>query len=171
MPVRNSIADRINETRIILKTALIRNNKVPKDIEKRKIMHANTFYVKQAKTDRLKLSDLWRLDDMLHFTDEEILKMFGINGTFGKITYREYQKTEYLHDDSEAKEILQEKISDFLESLGEKGVQIISKDVKIETKRAGWTAHGELLLREAAVSLVDSRAEDTGAEDLDRNED
>ena len=53
----------------------------------------------------------------------------------------------------------------------EKGVQIISKDVKIETKRAGWTAHGELLLREAAVSLVDSRAEDTGAEDLDRNED
>ena len=77
MPVRNSIADRINETRIIHKTALIRNNKVPKDIEKRKIMHANTFYVKQAKTDRLKLSDLWRLDDMLHFTDEEILKMFG----------------------------------------------------------------------------------------------
>ena len=58
MPVRNSIEDRINETRIILKTALIRNNKVPKDIEKRKIMHANTFYVKQAKTDRLKLSDL-----------------------------------------------------------------------------------------------------------------
>lgn len=64
-----------------------------------------------------------------------------------------------------------EKIMDFLETLDEKGVQIISKDVKIETKRAGWTAHGELLLREAAVSLVDSRAEDTGAEDLDRNED
>ena len=58
-----------------------------------------------------------------------------------------------------------------VETLDEKGVQIISKDVKIETKRAGWTAHGELLLREAAVSLVDSRAEDTGAEDLDRNED
>ena len=48
-----------------------------KDIEERKIMHSNTFYAKQAKTDRLKLSDLWRLDDMLHFTDEEILKMFG----------------------------------------------------------------------------------------------
>ena len=77
MPGRNSIADRINETRIILKTALIRNNKVPKDIEKRKIMHANTFYKKQSKADTFKLSDLWRLDDMLHFTDEEILKMFG----------------------------------------------------------------------------------------------
>ena len=110
-------------------------------------------------------------DSILNTHSMKILKMFGINGTFGKITYREYQKTEYLRNDSEAKEILQEKISDFLESLGEKGVQIISKDVKIETKRAGWTAHGELLLREAAVSLVDSRAEDTGAEDLDRNED
>ena len=71
-------------------------------------------------------------DSILNTHSMKILKMFGINGTFGKITYREYQKTEYLHDDSEAKEILQEKISDFLESLGEKGVQIISKDVKIE---------------------------------------
>lgn len=73
-------------------------------------------------------------DSILNTHSMKILKMFGINGTFGKITYREYQKTEYLRNDSEAKEILQEKISDFLESLGEKGVQIISKDVKIETK-------------------------------------
>ena len=65
----------------------------------------------------------------------------------------------------------EEELSKNIVSLEEKGVQIIEKDVKIETKRAGWTAHGELLLREAAVSLVDSRAEDTGAEDLDRNED
>ena len=77
MAVVNSIAERIEGTRIIIKTALIRNNKMAKDIEERKIMHSNTFYAKQAKTDRLKLTDLWRLDDMLHFTDEEILKMFG----------------------------------------------------------------------------------------------
>ena len=63
-----------------------------------------------------------------------------------------------------------EKIMDFLETLDEKGVQIISKDVKIETKRRLDRTRGTLL-REAAVSLVDSRAEDTGAEDLDRNED
>ena len=77
------------------------------------------------------------------------LKMFGDQRYIvGKITYREYQKTEYLRNDSEAKEILQEKISDFLESLGEKGVQIISKDVKIETKCDGWVAHGELVVQE-----------------------
>ena len=86
----------------------------------------------------------------------KILKMFGITGTFGKITYREYQKTEYLRNDSEAKEILQEKISDFLESLGEKGVQIISKDVKIETKCDGWVAHGELVVQEKVGTQVDT---------------
>lgn len=36
----------------------------------------------------------------------------------------------------------------FSESLGEKGVQIISKDVKIETKCNGWVAHGELVVQE-----------------------
>ena len=101
----------------------------------------------------------------------KVLEYLHIPCTLGRTTYREFQKTEYSYTAQEAKAVLQKKILDFLESLDEKGVQIISKDVKIETKCAGWTAHGELLLREAAVSLVDSRAEDTGAEDLDRNED
>lgn len=54
-----------------------------------------------------------------------------------------------------------------------KGVQIISKDVKIETKCAGWTAHGELILREAAGVLTDSVpdvVEDLRTEDTDGNE-
>lgn len=95
-------------------------------------------------------------DSILNTHSMKLLKMFGINGTFGKITYREYQKTEYLRDDSEAKEILQEKISDFLESLGEKGVQIISKDVKIETKCDGWVAHGQLVVQEKVGTQVDT---------------
>ncbi len=51
---------------------------------------------------------------------------------------------------------MQEKISDFLESLGEKGVQIISKDVKIETKCDGWVAHGELVVQEKVGTQVDT---------------
>lgn len=31
-------------------------------------------------------------DSILNTHSMKILKMFGINGTFGKITYREYQK-------------------------------------------------------------------------------
>ena len=118
-----------------------------------------------------KKMDFLQYDSVLETCPVKALEYLQIPCMVGRITYREYQKTEYYYTVSEAETVLQKKIMDFLETLDEKGVQIISKDVKIETKRAGWTAHGELLLREAAVSLVDSRAEDTGAEDLDRNED
>lgn len=45
MAVVNSIAERIEGTRIIIKTALIRNNKMAKDIEERKIMHAEKYCI------------------------------------------------------------------------------------------------------------------------------
>lgn len=110
-------------------------------------------------------------DGLLENCPVKVLEYLHLPCTAGRITYREYQKTEYCYTASEAETILQKKILDFLETLDEKGVQIISKDVKIETKRAGWTAQGELVLRETAGRLVDSVAEDTGTEDLDRNED
>ena len=74
----------------------------------------------------------------------------------GRITYREYQKTEYYYTVSEAETVLQKKIMDFLETLDEKGVQIISKDVKIETKCDGWVAHGELVVQEKVGTQVDT---------------
>ncbi len=112
-------------------------------------------------------------DSILDTCSVKALEYLRIPCTLGRITYREYQKTEYLYTTQEAKTILQKKIFDFLESLDEKGVQIISKDVKIETKRAGWTAHGELTLQEAAGVLADSVPEENGelcAEDTDGNE-
>lgn len=110
-------------------------------------------------------------DSVLETCSVKALEYLGIPCTIGRITYREYQKTEYCYTTVEAKTVLQKKIMDFLETLDEKGVQIISKDVKIETKHAGWSVHGEFLMREAAGRPVDSRTEDTGTEDLDRNED
>lgn len=103
----------------------------------------------------------------------KVLEYLHIPCTLGRTTYREFQKTEYSYTAQEAKAVLQKKILDFLESLDEKGVQIISKDVKIETKCAGWTAHGELTLREAAGVLTDSvpeMVEDLRTEDTDGNE-
>lgn len=102
-------------------------------------------------------------DCLLETCPVKVLEYLHLPCTIGRITYREYQKTEYSYTSSEAERILQEKILDFLATLDEKGVQIISKDVKIETKRAGWTAHGELILREEAGELQDSRMEDTGS--------
>lgn len=113
-------------------------------------------------------------DSVLDTYPIKILEYLHFPCTIGRITYREYQKTEYCYTAPEAKSILQKKISDFLESLNEKGVQIISKDVKIETKTAGWKVKGKLTVRETAGMLVDSSAEETedsGAEEIDRNED
>lgn len=77
MALQNSLEKRINNARRIINVAMARNDVKPKDIGTHKIMNANTFYTKKEKTDRLKFSDLWRLDDLLHFTDEEILQFFG----------------------------------------------------------------------------------------------
>lgn len=113
-------------------------------------------------------------DCLLETCPVKALEYLHLPCTIGRITYREYQKTEYCYTSSEAEHILEEKILDFLETLDEKGVQIISKDVKIEAKRAGWTAQGELVLREAVGKLQDSQPEDSEilmTEDLDRNED
>ena len=112
-------------------------------------------------------------DSILDTCSVKALEYLHIPCTLGRITYREYQKTEYSYTTQEAKTVLQKKILDFLESLDEKGVQIISKDVKIETKRAGWTAHGELVLQEAAGVLTESVPEEVEylrAEDTDGNE-
>ena len=100
-------------------------------------------------------------DCLLETCPVKALEYLHLPCTIGRITYREYQKTEYCYTSSEAEHILEEKILDFLETLDEKGVQIISKDVKIEAKRAGWNAQGELVLREAVGKLQDSQPEDS----------
>ena len=113
-------------------------------------------------------------DSILDTCPVKVLEYLHVPCTLCRITYREYQKTEYSYTAQEAKTVLQKKILDFLESLDEKGVQIISKDVKIETKTAGWKVKGKLTVRETAGMLVDSSAEETedsGAEEIDRNED
>ena len=113
-------------------------------------------------------------DSILDTCSVKALEYMHIPCTLGRITYREYQKTEYSYTTQEAKTVLQKKILDFLESLDEKGVQIISKDVKIETKRAGWTVHGVLTVKEAIGESVDTVIEsamDPAAEDFGGNED
>ena len=66
----------------------------------------------------------------------------------GSITYREYQNVEYRYTTQEAKDILNEKLISFLASLEEKGVQIIEKNVKIDTDNDGWIVDGEFLVHE-----------------------
>lgn len=73
---------------------------------------------------------------------------------FGSSSHREYQNVEYEYSLSQAEEELNKKLSVFLTSLEEKGVQIIEKDVKIDTSGNAWVISGEFLVREKVGTSV-----------------
>ena len=87
-------------------------------------------------------------DSLIRESRPLIFEKLSIPVSFGCYTYREYQNVEYRYTLSEAKEILNQKIMLFLESLEEKGVQIIEKNVRIESNAGMWAAKGEFLVRE-----------------------
>ena len=80
----------------------------------------------------------------------------------GSKTDREYQNVEYEYTLEEAKVKLNEKIIAFIESLEGKGVQIIEKDVKIDTNSGSWVIYGEFLVREPIGKSVDTVMPDIG---------
>lgn len=72
----------------------------------------------------------------------------------GSYTHREYLNVEYEYSLDEAREQLNEKLLAFLASLEEKGVQIIEKDVKIDTNDSSWVISGQFIVREAVGESV-----------------
>ena len=72
----------------------------------------------------------------------------------GSYIYREYYIVEEKYTDEEAKEILNKKYKKIISTLEEKGVQIIGKDVKIETNDSKWVLRGVFkVLEDAGVSV------------------
>ena len=72
----------------------------------------------------------------------------------GSYTYREYMNVEYAYSPEEAQKLLNEKLVTFLASLEEKGVQIIEKDVKIDTSGDSWVISGQFLVQEPVGDSV-----------------
>ena len=67
---------------------------------------------------------------------------------FGGCRYREYRNVEHEYTPEQAEAVLNEKLYIFLESLEEKGVQILEKDVKINSDTDCWVIYGEFLVHE-----------------------
>ena len=80
----------------------------------------------------------------------------------GSYSHREYMNVEYEYSLEEAREQLNEKLSVFLISLEEKGVQIIEKDVKIDTNGNSWVISGQFVVREAVGKSVAVDKTDNG---------
>ena len=101
-------------------------------------------------------------DSLIRETRPIALEKLSIPVFWGEITHREYQNVEYQYTLEEAKEILKQKLMDFIASLEEKGVQIIEKNVKIDTSDAEWVVNGEFLIREpVGISAETERLEET----------
>ena len=83
-------------------------------------------------------------DTVITEREFEPLEGLSLPFVFGTRCYREYQNTECIYTIEEAEELLKEKYSTFLSGLEEKGVQIIEKDVKIETGSDRWILAGQL---------------------------
>lgn len=87
-----------------------------------------------------------------YITDEDSLKFmrnYILPVTFGKNTYREYYTVDAKYSKEEVKKVLNDKYRKLLLTLTEKGVQIIGKDVKIETNDSKWGLAGTLTVVEA----------------------
>lgn len=72
---------------------------------------------------------------------------------YGYNDYVEYQITESAYSKEEAAALLNDRFCSFLETLEEKGVQIMQKDVKIKNKGEYMQMSGTLTIRENGVSL------------------
>ncbi len=97
-----------------------------------------------------------------------MLERLSVPAFWGTVTYREYQNVEYKYTAEEAKAHLNQKLMDFLAELEEKGVQIIEKDVKIETGNDAWVLKGQFLVQEPVGASV--RTERIEVEKTEENE-
>ena len=87
-------------------------------------------------------------DTITEYNRISLLKGLDLPVHYGSNTYKEYQYTESIYTKEEAEKIISEKYSVFLSDLEEKGVQIIEKNVKIDTVGSMWILKGELLVKE-----------------------
>lgn len=94
-------------------------------------------------------------DSLIRLSRPTVFEKLEIPIYIGKYNYREYMNVEYEYSLSEATDILNEKLNTFITTLDEKGVQIIEKNVKIDTNGGFWILEGDFLVREGAGKSVD----------------
>ncbi len=139
-------------------------------------------YVKKEYTGRTEVRHFlrgwekeWRLpqerpflvyDSVIRENRPLLFEKLSIPVYWGDYTYREYLDVEYRYSPEEAQELLNEKLNTFLTSLEEKGVQILEKDVRIDTSGEEWLMYGEFLVQEPAGRSVSAEIPDTGENEV-----
>jgi len=113
---------------------------------------------------RFSLSDVGfeRSDCVVSERYLEPLRDFYLPVSFGSYVYREYELTEKKYTDGQAKELCREKLNRVIETLEEKGVQILQKDVKIEKNAANYVWTAEFTVVEKTGVLTATQVKEPG---------
>lgn len=88
--------------------------------------------------------------------EEKQLQLFGgmeFPAFYGKKQVREYRLEEAIYTKEEIKNSFEQKIQKFLQTLEEKGVQIIEKNVTISKHKGIWSLKAEFTVRQKADSF------------------
>ena len=93
-------------------------------------------------------------DSLIRESRPMVFEKLSIPVYQGSYTYREYRNVEHEYTLEQAETLLYEKLRTFLASLEEKGVQIIEKDVKIDTNGGSWVISGQFTVQEAVGRSV-----------------
>lgn len=105
-------------------------------------------------------------DSIIRTSQPLAFEKLSIPVYIGCYTHREYVNVEYEYSLEQAKNQLNQKINTFITTLQEKGVQIIEKNVKIDTKGGKWTIDGLFLVRELVGVSKNTVKLDVGEQEL-----
>lgn len=70
-------ADRKEAVRRVINVGLARSGLTGVDLDRRNVMNKSTLVKRKAEGETIRLGEIWALDRVLHFTDDELLQMFG----------------------------------------------------------------------------------------------
>ena len=133
-----------------LETELHYQKKLPLDYQKK-------VYTKQEKTayyfriyknsfSSARLPDYEQYDIVTDLKQGKLLNDFYLPVYYGKIKYQEYRYEDFVYTQSEAETLLTHEFEKFCETLQQKGVQIVEKNVKIEKNGRTMQASGKILV-------------------------
>ena len=105
-------------------------------------------------------------DSVMKASRPLIFEKLSIPFYIGTYTHREYLNVEYEYTLKQAEALLNKKILLFITELNEKGVQIIEKNVKIDSNGGMWTIDGTFLVRELVGKSVDTMKPEMGEQVL-----
>lgn len=102
-------------------------------------VHKNSF-------SSARLPDYEKYDIVTDLKQGKLLNDFYLPIYYGKIKYQEYRYEEFVYKKSEGEALLTHEFEKFCETLQQKGVQIVEKNVKIEKNGRTLRARGKILV-------------------------